>query len=132
MEETRQPEIGTPRAQELELLTQAAADIPAEPQLEELRQYCVFRAGRERFCFSVLDVEEVVEWPRLTRIPLAPSFLMGIFNLRGAIIPVVDIAMQVGRPSDLLPQHVVVAGLRSPSSRDVLHIGIAAEKVIGT
>ena len=32
------------------------------------RQYCVFRAGRERFCFSVLEVEEVVDWPTVTRI----------------------------------------------------------------
>jgi chemotaxis signal transduction protein len=132
MEETRQPETATPQAEPLDLLTQVASEIPAEPQLEELRQYCVFRAGRERFCFSVLDVEEVVEWPRLTRIPLAPSFLMGIFNLRGAIVPVVDIAMTEGRRSDLLPKHVVVAGLKAAGSRDVLHIGIAADEVIGT
>jgi|SRR6185312_1189594 len=132
MEGTRQPETVTPQAEPLDLLTQVAAGIAAEPQIEELRQYCVFRAGRERFCFSVLDVEEVVEWPRLTRIPLAPSFLMGIFNLRGAIVPVVDIAMTEGRRSDLLPKHVVVAGLKAAGSRDVLHIGIAADEVIGT
>src|SRR5213076_1856089 len=60
--------------------------IPPEfaEQLPE-KQYCVFRAGRERFCLLVLDVEEVVEWPRVTRVPLAPAFLVGVFNLRGAI-----------------------------------------------
>ena len=62
--------------------------------------------------------------------PLAPSFLMGIFNLRGAIVPVVDIAMTEGRRSDLLPKHVVVAGLKSAGNRDVLHIGIAADEVL--
>ena len=46
-----------------------------EERLPE-RQYCVFRAGRERFCFSVLEVEEVVDWPIVTRVPLAPAFLM--------------------------------------------------------
>jgi purine-binding chemotaxis protein CheW len=56
------------------------------------RQYCVFRAGRERFCLSVLEVEEVVDWPVLTRIPLGPAFLLGIFNLRGTIVPLLDIA----------------------------------------
>lgn len=132
MEETRQPETATPQTEQLELLAQVAAEIQAELKLEELRQYCVFRAGRERFCFSVLDVEEVVEWPKLTRIPLAPSFLMGIFSLRGAIVPVVDIAMTEGRRSDLLPKHVVVAGLKNTASRDVLHIGIVADEVIGT
>jgi len=132
MEEPRQLESLPPQAEELELLTQAEAESPAEVPPEELRQYCVFRAGRERFCFSVLDVEEVVEWPRLTRIPLAPSFLMGIFNLRGTIVPVVDIAMTEGRRSDLQPKHVVVASLKSEGNRDDLRIGIAADEVIGT
>jgi purine-binding chemotaxis protein CheW len=133
MEESQQPEVAArAAAEQLELLTQIGADALPETALEELRQYCVFRAGRERFCFSVLDVEEVVEWPRLTRIPLAPNFLMGIFNLRGAIVPVVDIAVTEGRRSDLLPKHVVVASLPSTGTADTLRIGIAADEVIGT
>ena len=99
---------------------------------EQLNQYCVFRAGRERFCFSVLDVEEVVEWPELTRIPLAPSFLMGIFNLRGTIVPVLDIAFTEGHRPDLQPKHVVVASVVEEGERERLRIGIAADEVIGT
>ncbi len=67
-----------------------------EERLPE-RQFCVFRAGRERFCLSVLEVEEVVDWPIVTRVPLAPAFLMGVFNLRGTIVPLVDIAFTEGR-----------------------------------
>jgi chemotaxis signal transduction protein len=115
----------------LEIEPQPGTDPVSEPEPPQF-QYCVFRAGRERFCFSVLDVEEVVEWPRLTKVPLAPSFLMGVFNLRGAIVPVVDIAMTEGRRSDLQPKHVVVASLRVPEERDDLRIGIAADEVIGT
>lgn len=107
---------------------QAALFLQEEP----LRQYCIFRAGRERFCFSILDVEEIVEWPRLTAIPLAPAFLMGIFNLRGSIIPVVDIAITEGRRVDLSPRHIVVAGLKADDTRDYLRIGIAADELIGT
>jgi purine-binding chemotaxis protein CheW len=102
------------------------------PQDESMRQYCIFRAGRERFCFSILDVEEIVEWPRLTNVPLAPPFLMGIFNLRGSIVPVVDIAITEGRRVDLAPRHVVVAGLKADETRDYLRIGIAADELIGT
>jgi purine-binding chemotaxis protein CheW len=121
-EEPKQLEPLSPDAQQLELL----------PQAEPERQYCVFRAGRERFCFSVLDVEEVVEWPGLTRVPLAPAFLMGIFNLRGSIVPVVDIAFTEGRRSDLTPRHVVVASLETGDDQDNLRLGIAADEVIGT
>lgn len=103
----------------------------ADERLPE-RQYCVFRAGRERFCLAVLDVEEVVEWGPITRLPLAPPFLMGIFNLRGTIVPVVDIAFTEGRRADLPPRHMVVACLRGDAERDDLRVGIVADEVIGT
>jgi purine-binding chemotaxis protein CheW len=95
-------------------------------------QYCVFRSGRERFCLPVLDVEEVVEWPPLTKMPLAPGYLLGIFNLRGAIVPLIDIALTEGRRAGLLPKHVVVASLRGDSHHDDLRLGIAADEVVGT
>lgn len=96
------------------------------------RQFCVFRAGRERFCFSVLEVEEVVDWPLVTRVPLGPPFLMGVFNLRGTIIPVVDIAVTEGRRPGLLPRSVIVAVLAGDERSEDTHIGIAADEVIGT
>ncbi|HJX01357.1 MAG TPA: chemotaxis protein CheW [Terriglobales bacterium] len=107
------------------------SDLAAADRATE-RQYCIFRAGRERFCLSVLEVEEVVEWPSVTRMPLAPSFLMGVFNLRGSIVPVVDIAFTEGRRPDLPPKHVVVASLAGDEAHDDVRVGIAADEVFGT
>jgi purine-binding chemotaxis protein CheW len=95
-------------------------------------QYCVFRSGRERFCLPVLDVEEVVEWPLITRLPLAPAYLLGIFNLRGSIVPLIDIALTEGRRTGLLPKHVVVASLRAEGNHEEIRLGIAADEVVGT
>ena len=95
-------------------------------------QYCVFRSGRERFCLPVLDVEEVLEWPLLTKLPLGPAYLVGIFNLRGAIVPLIDIAITEGRRPGLLPKHVVVASLSSEGPHENVRVGIAADEVIGT
>jgi purine-binding chemotaxis protein CheW len=109
----------------LEAIGQSPARVPES-------QYCVFRSGRERFCLPVLDVEEVVEWPLVTKIPLAPGYLLGIFNLRGAIVPLIDIALTEGRRPGLLPKHVVVASLRGEGNRDDVRLGIAADEVVGT
>jgi len=102
----------------------------AEPANE--RQYCVFRSGRERFSLGILDVEEVVDWPRVTRVPLGPPFLMGVFNLRGSIVAVIDIAFTEGRRAGLLPKHVVVTTIRMEGGDDDVRLGIAADEVIGT
>lgn len=104
---------------------------PAEPRVAQ-SQYCVFRSGRERLCLPVLDVEEVLDWPLLTKVPLSPAYLIGIFNLRGSIVPLVDIAMTEGRRAGLLPKHVVVASVRGEAGQEVLRVGIAADEVIGT
>lgn len=95
-------------------------------------QYCVFRTGRERFCLPVLDVEEVVEWPVVTKLPLGPSYLIGIFNLRGSIVPLVDIAFTEGRRPGLLPKNVVVASLKHDGRHEDVRLGIAADEVVGT
>jgi purine-binding chemotaxis protein CheW len=122
-------------------LTPVSADADATDVLEALgplevsapeSQFCVFRSGRERFCLPVLDVEEVLEWPLLTKVPLSPAYLIGIFNLRGAIVPLIDIAMTEGRRTGLLPKHVVVALLPRGNAHEDVRLGIAADEVIGT
>ena len=122
-------------------LTPLSANADAADLLEALgpldespaeSQYCVFRSGRERFCLPVLDVEEVLDWPLLTKVPLAPPYLLGIFNLRGVIVPLIDIALTEGRRPGLLPKHVVVASLHGEAGHDDLRVGIAADEVIGT
>ena len=138
------PEKGFEQPTELAASEVNSADILDSPEMIEpleadtlnertpQSQYCVFRAGRERFCLSVLMIEEVVDWPPVTRVPLAPSFLMGVFNLRGSIVPLVDIAFTEGRRAGLLPRHVVVAALRDEATAANLRLGIAADEVIGT
>jgi purine-binding chemotaxis protein CheW len=113
---------------EFEIEAEALAAQPALPE----QQYCIFRAGRERYCLHVLEVDEVVEWPRLTNLPLSPSFLMGVFNLRGTIVPVVDIAFTEVRRADLPPKQVVVACLRGGPAAPDVRLGLAVDEVIGT
>ena len=114
------------QAEELAEFSEAAQHAPPS------RQFCVFRAGRERFCLPVLEVEEVVDWPLVTRVPLGPPFLMGVFNLRGTIIPVVDIAVTEGRRPGLLPRSIIVAVLTADDHNEDIHVGIAADEVVGT
>src|SRR5260370_31010359 len=63
-------------------LDQQSLNEPVEADLEKRlpeRQYCVFRAGRERFCLSILELEEVGECRSFPPLPFVPGFLLGIF-----------------------------------------------------
>jgi purine-binding chemotaxis protein CheW len=95
-------------------------------------QYCIFRSGHDHYCLPVSEVEEVVEWSKLTRVPLAPPFLMGILNLRGVIIPVLDIAFSEGRRAEMVPTHLVVAAWRSDNGQPEMRVGLAADEMFGT
>jgi len=57
--------------------------------------------------------------------------LMGVFNLRGSIVPVIDIAFTEGRRADLPPKHVVVAIMKGEDG-EMMRLGIGADEVIGT
>ena len=123
---------------QLEIDPQAlgTAELPAQINAPEEclpeRQYCVFRVGLGYYCLSVLEVEEVVDWPAITRVPLAPPFLLGVFNLRGVIVPAVDIANGDTRPSVQLPKQLVVAAVRGEGEHGDLRLGLAADEVVGT
>jgi chemotaxis signal transduction protein len=127
MSDTHDPEP----ANEYIVVYPAEDQLPPPPEAPE-RQYCIFRSGRERFCLSVLDVEEVVDWPKVTRIPLGPPFMMGVFNLRGSIVALIDIAFTEGRRPGLLPKHVVVTLIHAENGGEDVRLGLAADEVIGT
>ena len=62
---------------------------------DELVQLCAFRIGDEEYVIDIMRVEEILSVPAITRVRRAPSFVEGVVNLRGAIIPVVDVRRQL-------------------------------------
>jgi len=64
----------------------------------ELPQYLTFRLGRETYALDILHIKEIIEYGGLTEVPLMPKFLRGVINLRGSVVPVIDLAVRFGRP----------------------------------
>jgi purine-binding chemotaxis protein CheW len=57
-----------------------------------------FRIGKETFGVDIFSVREIVRVQEITKVPGAPEFVMGVINLRGRIISVVDLGLQLGQP----------------------------------
>ena len=64
----------------------------------ELTQYLTFRLGEEVFALDIAQVKEVLDFTTATRVPRTPDFMRGVINLRGTVVPVVDLRLKFGMP----------------------------------
>lgn len=63
----------------------------------ETRQFLTFAAGGETLALGILHVREIIEYGRVTPVPMLPAFVRGVINLRGSVVPVIDLAARLGR-----------------------------------
>lgn len=64
---------------------------------EESGQYLTFMLGGEVYALGILNIKEIIQYGDLTQVPMMPSFIRGVINLRGRVVPVVDLAARFGR-----------------------------------
>jgi purine-binding chemotaxis protein CheW len=93
---------------------------------EELRRLVLFQACDEWFGLPIEWVREIQPLDRLTRVPNAPPEVLGILNLRGRVLTLLELGSCLGIPPGALPNyHVVVLGLADPD----LCVGVAAQRI---
>ena len=74
------------------------AMAPAATAAEQRREFLTFRLGAESYAVDILKVQEIRDIDRVTRVPHVPQYLRGVINLRGAIVPIVDLGLMFGFP----------------------------------
>ena len=67
-----------------------------QEEVIESRQFLTFLVGTESFAMPIASIREIIEFGGLTEVPLMPDFLRGVINLRGAIVPIIDLADRFG------------------------------------
>lgn len=73
------------------------------------RKLISFRVGVQEFCIDVMVVREIRGWTPTTPLPHAPAYMRGVVNLRGAVLPIVDLAHHLGLPiAEPTPSHVII------------------------
>jgi len=61
-------------------------------------QYLTFKLGEESFAVDVIKAQEVLDYVAPTRVPQTPRFMLGVINLRGSVVPVIDLRQKFGLP----------------------------------
>lgn len=68
-----------------------------------------FRIGDQEFCVNIMAVREIRGWTPATAMPHSPSYMIGVINLRGAVLPIIDLSGRLGmKPVDPTARHVII------------------------
>src|SRR5215510_12766739 len=80
-------------------------------------QYLTFVCAGEEYAVDILRVQEIKGWDGVTRVPYAPPYLLGVMNLRGVIVPVIDLRLRFGLARRAADASTVVVVVRVRGER---------------
>lgn len=99
--------------------------------MEQINQYLTFRMQDEEYALNISNVKEILEVPVITRIPRMPDFMTGVINLRGNVLPVVDLRRKFGLGNTEIATSTAIIVIEVPSGENnkIQNIGIFADEV---
>ena len=83
------------------------------------RELISFRVGEQEYCVDIMAVREIRGWSPATTLPQSPSYMRGVINLRGAVLPIMDLACRLGMP------------VIEPTVRSVFIVVKAGDRTVG-
>ena len=93
------------------------------------RQYLTFLLSREEFAVDVLSVKEIIEYGDVTTVPGTPAHVRGVINLRGSVVPVVDLAVKLGREESPLSRRSCIVIVETGLQGERAVTGVVADAV---
>lgn len=106
----------------------AQAQSPAR-QDDAPQQYLTFLLGGEMFAVGILNVKEIIEYGTVTAIPMMPPFIRGVINLRGAVVPVIDLSSRFGNNPSQVSRRTCIVIIEVSEGEERQDIGIVVDAV---
>lgn len=85
----------------------------------DAQEYVAFKVSEQEFCVDIMSVREIRGWTDATSLPHAPHYVLGVTNLRGSVLPIVDLASRLGLPAP------------EPSARHVIIVTKIGSQIVG-
>lgn len=100
--------------------------------IQESVQYLTFMLGGEAFGIGIMAVKEIIEFGSVTEVPMMPDSIRGVINLRGAVVPVMDLAARFGRLQTVPGKRtcIVIVELEQDGERQVTGIVVDAVSAV--
>lgn len=98
-------------------------------QSQEEAQYLTFMLSGEMFAIGILGIKEILEYGQLTSVPMMPAFVRGVINLRGAVVPVIDLSARFGRHNAEVTRRSCIVIIEADSDGNTQDIGLMVDSV---
>lgn len=105
------------------------SDTPDSETTQAQRQFLTFRIGEDVYALPVGYVNEVIEFGYVTDVPMMPDFLRGVINLRGMVMPVIDLSVRLGKERLIETKRTCIIIVNVPDGKDVFQIGLMVDAV---
>lgn len=92
-------------------------------------QYLTFFIRGEEYAVSILRVKEIIEYESVTRVPATPVHLRGVINLRGAVLPVIDLAAKFGHEESEPKRTTCIVVVETRLRGEIVIVGLLADSV---
>lgn len=103
-----------------------------EVAAEQLQQYLTFMLSGEVFAMGILAIKEIIEYANLTKVPMMPEYVRGVINLRGSVVPVIDLSIRFGKESSSVTKRtcIVIIEIEASGERHVLGVVVDAVNAV--
>lgn len=98
----------------------ASSTVPA--------QYLTFMLGGDAYAIGILSIKEIIEYTAMTEVPMMPASIRGVINLRGAVVPVMDMQVRFGQPANPVTKRtcIVIAEVSHADGKHTMGIVVDA------
>lgn len=103
--------------------------LAAGTEDRDQQQYLTFNLGGEIFAIGILAIKEIIEYGNLTEVPMMPDFIRGVINLRGAVVPVVDLSARFGRRGSTVSRRTCIVIVEMEAEDGRQDVGVIVDAV---
>ncbi len=92
-------------------------------------KYLTFRVGTETFAMPISQIREVLQFEQVTTVPMTPTFVRGVLNLRGSVVPVIDLSVRFERSAIEAGRRTCVVIIEVPHENEMVVVGVLVDQV---
>jgi purine-binding chemotaxis protein CheW len=106
-----------------------AAPAPRASGAAPVGQYLTFMLDGEQFALGILTVKEIIEYGHITAVPMMPAWIRGVINVRGAVVPVMDLSARFGRKTATVTRRTCIVIVEVEADREARDVGVVVDAV---